>query len=225
MASSAPPTVDALVDRVRGLVGVPIATIAQRLGVPIDASALRTKGTSGQLLERALGATGGAQRVVDFDALGVELKSVPIDRRGVPLESTHVCTLSLADADTQTWPASWARAKLACVLFVPLVGDDGDPWHARRVGEPRLWSPTPEQARVLEADFDDIVGLIGAGGVERVSAHLGRWLQLRPKARDGRARTIAWDRDGEPIATVPRGFYLRARFVGAILRDPCAMPE
>ncbi|MFI5300913.1 MAG: DNA mismatch repair protein MutH, partial [Polyangiales bacterium] len=86
-------------------------------------------------------------------------------------------------------------------------------------------SPTAEQEAALAADFDEIVGLIGAGGIERVTAHLGRWLQVRPKARDGSARTRAWDRDGDPIETVPRGFYLRARFTGAILREPSAMPE
>lgn len=220
-----PRDVETLVDRARGLVGTPVGALATMFGVDAIAPALRTKGTAGQLLERALGATGGASRVVDFESLGVELKTIPIDPRGTPTESTHVCTLSLADAESQSWSASWVRSKLARVLFVPLVGAAGDAWSARIIGAPRLWSPTATQESVLAADFDEIVGLIGAGGIERVTAHLGRWLQVRPKARDGSARTLAWDRDGEPIATVPRGFYLRARFTGAILRDAAAMPE
>ena len=48
--------------------------------------------------------------------------------------------------------------------------------------------------------------------------------QLRPKAAHGRVRTTVAGAEGERIATVPRGFYLRARFTGAILADPAALP-
>jgi DNA mismatch repair protein MutH len=37
-------------------------------------------------------------------------------------------------------------------------------------------------------------------------------------------RTAAPARDGEIVETVPRGFYLRAKFVAAILHDEAAMP-
>ena len=182
------------------------------------ASGVRTKGKAGELLERALGASGGSARVHDFPALGVELKSIPVDARGRPRESTYVCTLPMEDADRVEWETSWVRAKLARVLWVPLVGDE------RRVGGARLWSPTPEQDAILRADFEDAMGQIALGHVEALNAHAGRWLQVRPKAKDGAARTTAWGREGEAIATVPRGFYLRALFTGAILADPRAVP-
>jgi DNA mismatch repair protein MutH len=124
----------------------------------------------------------------------------------------------MEDADRAEWPTSWVRAKLARVLWVPLVGEE------RRVGEAFFWSPTAEQDEVLRVDFDDALGAIALGHVEALTAHAGRWLQVRPKARDGAARTTAWGREGERIPTVPRGFYLRALFTGAILRDPGALP-
>jgi DNA mismatch repair protein MutH len=65
---------------------------------------------------------------------------------------------------------------------------------------------------------------VGVGDVEGVTARLGRWLQLRPKAAHGRVRTLVPAADGHTVATVPRGFYLRALFTAAILRDPLAMP-
>jgi DNA mismatch repair protein MutH len=37
-------------------------------------------------------------------------------------------------------------------------------------------------------------------------------------------RTLVPTVEGETVATVPRGFYLRALFTAAILRDPLAMP-
>jgi DNA mismatch repair protein MutH len=216
--------VEALLTRARALVGKRVGDVATSLGVSSAGQAVRTKGTPGAILELALGATGGSTKVHDFPDLGVELKTIPVDLRGVPVESTYVCTLSLADAETQEWEDSWVRAKLSRVLFVPLVAGEGEPWPARRIGEPVLWSPTPEQDSVLRGDFDDVVGLVGVGRIEELTAHRGRWLQVRPKAAHGRVRTVAFGSEGEAIATIPRGFYLRTRFTGAILLDPAAIP-
>jgi DNA mismatch repair protein MutH len=191
-------------------------------GTEVQASGLRRKGKVGELVERALGASGGSQATWDFPDLRVELKTIPVDARsGAPSESTFVCAVSLADADRAEWSDSWVRAKLSRVLWVPIEAqEDG----TRRVGEPRLWSPTDEQERVLAGDFEEILGRVGMGDVEGVTARLGRWLQLRPKAAHGRVRTVVPGADGELVATVPRGFYLRARFTGAILRDGRATP-
>jgi DNA mismatch repair protein MutH len=202
-----------------------IDDLAASLGLSTAGDAVRTKGTPGAILERALRATGGSSKVHDFPALGVELKTIPVTERGAPIESTYVCTLSLADAEAQEWATSWVRAKLAKVLFVPLVGADGIPWPERRVGTPLLWSPTAEQEDILRGDFDEVVGLIGVGRIEELTAHLGRWLQVRPKAAHGGVRTVAYGAEGEAIATVPRGFYLRSRFTGAILVDPASLPD
>ena len=50
-------------------------------------------------------------------------------------------------------------------------------------------------------------------------------LQVRPKAATGRTRTFSFGPEGEWIATVPRGFYLRASFTRALLSDPSALPD
>ncbi len=218
----APPRNEAeLMARAWALRGLSIEALAARSGVDVRGARVSTKGKVGELVERALGATGGSNATWDFPPLRVELKTIPLDERGVPRESTFVCAVSLLDAERAEWETSWVRAKLARVVWVPIhVLDDG----ARRVGEAFLWSPSREQDSVLRGDFDEIVGRIGAGHVEGVSARVGRWLQLRPKAAHGRVRTLAPGADGEAVATVPRGFYLRARFTGAILRDAAAVP-
>jgi DNA mismatch repair protein MutH len=191
-------------------------------GTRVQSPGVHRKGKVGELVERALGATGGSTATWDFPELRVELKTIPVDAaRGVPSESTFVCAVSLADADRAEWATSWVRAKLSRVLWVPVEEqEDG----ARSIGEARLWSPSPEQERVLAGDFEEILGRVGFGDVEGVTAHLGRWLQLRPKAAHGRVRTLVRAAEGEMVATVPRGFYLRARFTGAILRDENALP-
>lgn len=206
-----------LLERAYALEGRRLDEIAALLDVPLQMGA-RAKGVPGDLLERALGATSGPAAAPDFPALGVELKSVPIGPRGAPSESTYVCTVPLAGADRAEWATSWARRKLACVLWVPILT------RALRVGRAVLWRPTPAQEAVIEADFDEIVGLVGAGKIEALDARAGRWLQARPKAAHGRVRTVAFGPGDERIEALPRGFYLRARFTGAILRDPAALP-
>src|SRR5262245_12295788 len=125
----APPrSVYELLARARTLVGARIERVAREVGLSAEGEAVSTKGRPGAIVERALGATGGTAKEHDFPALGVELKTIPVDADGVPLESTYVCTLSLGDAESQEWESSWVRAKLARVLFVPLVGADGAPW-------------------------------------------------------------------------------------------------
>jgi len=218
----APPRSEAeLLARALALHGCCVEALAAQWDVNVGGARVSTKGKVGELLERALGATGGARATWDFPGLRVELKTVPVDDRGAPRESTFVCSASLLDADRAQWETSWVRAKLSRVLWVPVeIGSGG----SRRFARARLWSPSPEQDSVLSCDFEDIQGRIGVGGVEGVSGRVGRWLQLRPKAAHARVRTLAPGGDGDTIATVPRGFYLRARFTRAILRDGAALP-
>jgi DNA mismatch repair protein MutH len=195
--------------------------------VSVDGAPVATKGKVGELLERVLGATGGSAATWDFPDLAIELKTIPLDERGTPRESTFVCAVSLLDAERAEWETSWARSKLSKVLWVPVTPGPGGPegpGGERRIGGARLWSPSAEQDDVLRGDFEEILGRVAASGIEDVSARIGRWLQLRPKAAHGRVRTRAPGGDEGDVATVPRGFYLRARFTDAILRDPLALP-
>lgn len=215
----APPrTREELFERARGLQGRTLDAIAAEAGERLGPRGAHGKGTIGGLLERVLGATGGSAATWDFPDLETELKSVPLGSNGKPRESTYVCTLPLYDVDRIEWSSSWVRRKLSRVLFVPVHVAEA------RVGAPTLFLPTAEQDAVLRADFDEIVGTIGAGGIEGLTARVGRWLQLRPKAADGGVRTRTVGPDDSTLATVPRGFYLRATFVGALLVDPHAVP-
>lgn len=204
-----------LVARALSLEGRTLASVAAAIGAPAPERGVRAKGKAGELIERALGARAGTASAPDFTDLGIELKTIPIDDAGRVKESTYVCRISLADADRAEWETSAARAKLAAVLWVPIVVPrDGS---ARCVGRAVLWRPTVEEEAVLRADFDELMGTIGIGGIDAITAHLGEALQLRPKASSGRVRTWAFGPEGERVAATPRGFYLRARFTARIL--------
>jgi DNA mismatch repair protein MutH len=213
-----------LCDRAAWLSGRTIGELARALGAPVPAAGARGKGKMGTLVEKALGAEAGSASVPDFPRLGIELKTIPIDGTGAPRESTFVCSIGIAGAERAEWLTSAARAKLRHVLFVPIFVASDEPVEHRRIGRPLLWRPTADQEAVLRDDFDTAMGVIGAGNVEALNARSGRWLQVRPKAATGRARTFSFGADGEWIATVPRGFYLRATFTRALLCDPAALP-
>ena len=58
----------------------------------------------------------------------------------------------------------------------------------------------------------------GARARKRIhSSHYGRYLQIRPKAANARALGQAYDEEGNPGMTLPRGFYLRTSFTRQIL--------
>lgn len=212
------PTSEAdLLDRAKGLSGVTLGALAARLGCEVPTDLRRAKGWVGELLERALGATAGSRAAPDFEALGIELKSLPVTPDGRPLETTFVCTIALLDMQDTEWEASRVLAKLRRVLWVPVEGMRQRAVAERRIGAAVLWSPSPEEEQDLRFDWEELSGWIGRGDVESVTGHLGRYLQVRPKARNSRARRRGLDADGAAIATLPRGFYLRTSFTARIL--------
>jgi DNA mismatch repair protein MutH len=220
---SAPPSIEALLLRAQALEGHSVGELAYALGAQIDANNTRTKGKVGVLIEHALGATKESGKSHDFPDLGVELKTLPIAKSGAPSESTYVCTLHLHSAKTLTWEHSWVRKKLSRVLFVLL---DGVPkgqalppvlWSERVIRKALLWQPSKLESEMLRADFEAIVGLAALGRVEELTGHLGDAMQVRPKARDGTKNVYVADEDGNQVATVARGFYLRPSFTRAVV--------
>lgn len=205
-----------LLARVEDLAGRTLGEVARdhRLRVP-DRGGAATKGWAGQLLEAVLGATAGGRAEPDFPGLGIELKTIPVDARGRPRESTFVCVAPLDPSGLGPWEAAWVRRKLRRVLWVPLVV--AEPLATTVVGGARLWSPSAEQDGVLRGDYDELCALLATGDVGRLDARVGRALQLRPKASDGTPAAWVQDADGDWVRTVPRGFYLRAAFTAGVL--------
>lgn len=200
-----------------------MAELADGLGLPVPSGRLRTKGWSGQLVERELG--GGEQAAgPDFANLGLELKTVPVDHDLCPLESTAVCVIDPVTIAGESWATSYVRRKLASVLFVALeVPEAATSVGDRRVAAVRLWSPSGEQEALLQADFELFVrDYFRRGRGAEIRGHLGRVLQVRPKARRASDMRAAYGSDGQPTRVGRCGFYLRPAFVCGILRggDP-----
>ena len=219
----APDSEEELLARARALAGLTLAQVAERLGETVPDDLNRRKGWVGQLIERALGATASARAEPDFQGLGVELKTLPVDRQGRPRESTYVCTVPL-EGPAEPWQACWLRRKLARVLWLPIQADPGIPAPERRVGMPLLWSPDAEEEAALRTDWEELMDMVRLGELERVTARHGEVLHNRPKAADARALRTAVGADGAPVQVNPRGFYLRPAFTAALLRRHFHLP-
>jgi len=199
------------------LAGLTLGELGARVGVDVPSESLRAKGIAGQILEKALGATAGSRAEPDFMELGVELKTIPLNAKGKPRESTFVCSISLAAMADTDWERSTVLKKLSKVLFVPVEAASETPLGNRQVGRAYLWTPTPDEQRLLRTDWERLAEMIARGDVERITGHLGEVLQVRPKAPHGRSRRRAPDEEGGVQWTMPRGFYLRPSFTGAVI--------
>jgi DNA mismatch repair protein MutH len=215
--ASPPATESELLARAKDLAGMTLGELAASFGKIAPVDLRRAKGFSGQLLETALGATASSRPAPDFESLAVELKTIPVRADGTPCESTFVCTIDISRIGDVEWESSLVRKKLARVLFIPVEGDRSLLVEKRRIGSPLLWSPSADDEASLKFDWEELAGIIGRGDVEAVTGHLGRFLQVRPKAADSHARRRGVDADGVPFATLPRGFYLRATFTARII--------
>jgi DNA mismatch repair protein MutH len=214
---SSPENEAELLQRAQLLAGQTFAALAAQLNLPIPTDLKRDKGWVGMLLELHLGASAGSKAEQDFAHLGIELKTIPVDAQGKPLETTFVCIAPLTGNSGVTWETSHVRHKLARVLWIPIEGDRALPLAERRVGSPLLWHPNQEEEQQLREDWEELMDMIVLGQVERITARHGAWLQIRPKAANSKALTEAIGEHGAPIMTLPRGFYLKKSFTGPLL--------
>ncbi len=206
-----------LLARAQALAGFNLGELAARAQVSIPKDLKRDKGWVGMLLELYLGAMAGSKPEQDFPELGIELKTIPVDATGNPQETTFVCVAPLTGNSGVTWESSHVRHKLARVLWIPVEGERQIPLAQRRVGSPLLWQPNQEETEMLRRDWEELMDLIVLGQVERITARHGEVLQLRPKAANNKALTEATGEQGQPILTLPRGFYLKKNFTRALL--------
>lgn len=212
----APQSEAELLERANSLIGCTFAELAAALGQKLATNSTRSKGSLGQLLELALGATSGSLPQPDFNNLGIELKTIPISENGTPQESTYICTAPIPNPERE-WRQSRVYHKMAHILWVPYL--DTPNIADRRICTPLLWRMTPEIEAVLKQDWEELTEYIHLGQVEKLSAHLGTYLQLRPKAANSKTFIPILNHVGETISIVPKGFYLRSQATKLILQN------
>ena len=207
-----------LLDRCQAIAGKSVAELAGDLATPVPADLKTHKGWLGELLEKSLGANAASLSEPDFIELGIELKTLPVDRQGRVLESTWVCTVPMQQASSIKWQDSCVYHKLRHVLWLPVEAESSIPLAERHVGTALLWKADPDSLAQLHADWEELMEYVALGRLEDISARHGEVLQIRPKAANARVLGETTNSEGMPTKTLPRGFYLRSRFTNEILR-------
>ena len=214
-----PKTTEELLSRAQAIAGLSFGELATQLDIPVPPDLKRDKGWVGMLLETALGATAGSKAEQDFRHLGIELKTIPINSQGYPLETTFVSLAPLTQNRGVNWQNSHVRHKLSRVLWIPIEGSRSIPLAERRIGTPILWQPSEQQERQLQRDWEELMDYIVLGQLDKINARLGEVLQLRPKGANSKSLTKGIGKNGEIIDTLPLGFYLRKAFTHEILQQ------
>lgn len=214
---SPPQNIEELTRRADSLAGKTIGEVAQLFNYAVPDTLSVKKGWQGQFIEECLGADSGNLSQPDFNHLGIELKTLPIDFSGRVLESTYVCVLNLNNHQLMRWEESPVYKKLNSVLWVPIAKQANQPTVESRIATPFLWSPSKNERQILQSDWEYVMERVSLGQVDQLNARQGEYLQVRPKAAHSRVTTKAIGGNGEMIETLPRGFYLRAQFTQNLL--------
>lgn len=212
-----PATIEQLNARISEIAGKTLGELAENFGATIPDNLRIQKGWQGQFIERCLGADAGNESRPDFSLLDIELKTIPIDFNGKVQESTYVCVVSLQNNLGAMWRESTVYHKLKHVLWVPIAQQSGAPIHQSVIATPFLWQMDAAQESKIQTDWEDAMELISLGKVHELNAKFGDVLQVRPKAANSRVLTQVVDEEGNSAQTLPRGFYLRAKFTQSLI--------
>lgn len=218
LLKSSPKSEEELLERCSLIEGLSYSQLASVLGLTIPEHQTRRKGWVGLAIEMALGATAGSKPIPDFNRLGVELKTIPLNTQGNPAESTFITSIPLLTIYQEQWSTSQCFHKLKRILWMPVEGDRLIPFEQRRIGRGILWSPDQEQQVILEQDWLDLTTMICSGRLEDINASQGEYLQIRPKGANAKSLCYGFDSEGNKILTLPRGFYLRSLFTKKIMQ-------
>lgn len=222
MKATIPATESELCRRAHELAGKTLGELAALWGEVTPSSQLHAKGWVGQFIEKILGASAANWDQPDFVNLGIELKTLPINRLGIPVESTYICMLSLPLLETD-FHQSRVWRKMAKILWIPIEANKEQALAQQKIGTPLLWSPNQRLYQQLKQDWEELTELIALGRFSELSAHQGKYLQIRPKAANAKILTHTLNQEGHMISIVPKGFYLRRDLTRQIMQQHYAL--
>lgn len=207
-----------LLKKAKKLSGHTIIEILNKKKIKLSNNFYRDKGWIGKFLEKCLGATASNKAKPDFEKINIELKTIPVNRFGIPLQTTFVCMVSLINNIGITWKESTVRNKLRRVLWIPIETNSLIPILNRRIGNPLIWSPNNLEEKKLKKDWEELMEIIVQGKIEEITTKYGTFLQIQIKAINNKSFTTGVGRKGESIMTLPRGFYLKKIFTAHLLK-------
>lgn len=211
-----PKSTEELIIRANKLARKNIGDIANNYHINLPNKLNVKKGIIGQVLEIALGASAGNKPIPDFPNLGIELKTIPVDEKNIPLETTYICTAPIPFKES-VFENSIVYKKMSKVLWFPYTVKKNDHVKNYVLSSPVLWSPNSNEYNQLKNDWEELADMLGLGQFASISSHIGKAMQLRPKAANKKQTICVLDENNELVNIVPKGFYLRKTFTQNII--------
>lgn len=211
-----PDSVNILLERAQGIAGKTLGRLAADYGETLPPNLVFAKGWVGQFIEKVLGAEANNLDQPDFLRLGIELKTLPISPSGLPKGSTYICTAPIPNPD-RCFATSRVWRKMANMLWIPIEAHPHKPLAEQKIGQAIRWTAYGKLYEQLRQDWEELMEIIALGQFEALSAHKGEFLQIRPKAANAKKFIQVINSEGEQIAIVPKGFYVRRALTRLIL--------
>lgn len=208
-----------LQQRLELIKGHTLGELAAVIRAQLPGSTLNGKGYAGELIEVMLGAGAKNLSEPDFTKLGIELKTVPVDRDFKPLQSTYICYAPLTDVRSQDFWHSPLYLKLRLCLYVFVLSPRDLPMAQRRIIDYYLHAMPETDLQQVKQDYDELMELVSLGQAQQITAHIGTIIQMRPKAADGKQLTDCVDEEGNLSKTRPRGFYMRRSYTSKLCQQ------
>lgn len=195
-----------------------LGEIASQLSIRLPKNLKKDKGFVGKLIEMYLGLRVNNKIEQDLPNLGIELKTISLERKKVPSSKVFICSVPLIRNTGLIWENSYFYKKIKKIIWIPVLKNSFNSLKHCRIVHPFLWFPSFKDLKILKKDWEEYMDLIVLGKVETIGAKLGQFLQVCIKSKNKTTYTNAIGRLGELILTHPRSFYFRKEFVETILK-------
>jgi DNA mismatch repair protein MutH len=182
-----------------------------------------TSGASGRheaglAIESFFGVPPNSSPEPDFPSAGIELKTVPLERRLIGLRTKERTVISMIDyfnlAEDREWGAASVRKKLN-ILFVFFEHLRGRPKASFPITHVLHWMPTGDVLQEIGKDWKTVFDKVMVGRAHELTESDG--LILGPCTKSSGKRDTA-----QPFSDVParrRAFALKQRFVLALFTE------
>ncbi|WP_281495921.1 DNA mismatch repair endonuclease MutH [Candidatus Schneideria nysicola] len=210
-----------LMDRANRLAGFNLGELATWANINIPLDLKKDKGWIGKLIEFCLGANTKSKASRDFPHLNIELKTLPIDENGIPIENTFICMINLINYHKTIWETSYLRYKISQILWIPIEGSKDITLSMRRIGIPHLWilNQNKLEELILQYDWESLMNLIVLGKIQSIYNFSGELIQISSKRKNHLSLTPAIDQNGKIILVSPCGFYFKKSFTKKIIKS------
>lgn len=209
-------TVDEILEEARTLEGRRIGDIEGATLTP--GAGGHTRHHVGRAVEHFFGMPVSNEQAPDFPGAGIELKTVPLVRRGRAFtvkERTVISQINYASLVNENWATAVVRKKLKIlfVFFEYLEGREKSEFPIKTV---TLWQPEGHVEAFIRADWMNVRHKVKAGEAHLLSESDGRIMGPCTKAADSSVRKR------QPVGSEPakpRAWALKPSFTLAIYRE------